>query len=641
MNLYPLFILSLLLAVLTVSLIRIFHLPFSKIRRFTLSAIRIVLILLITIAFFEPSFQFERLPPQNRNIAVLIDNSKSMSLFSPESTVIPFVNILRSINKKSSVKNNRFVFYSFGDSLKKAADSLTFFENKSTFPIITNNNSIDKSSSIIIISDANWSNSVQLSSMVENRSLYYLRLPKSHQNNQLHSDIKNIPASSKDSTHFIFDISGFSTNSLPLTVRCVSYDKPLFEKVIDIKPGNIRETLNFNLKKFSPGTHILRFQILTGDSIINEYRHVHTVSREVFFYHTQFTTPTLDNRFLQLAFSRDSSFMATSSDTADLLIISDNKKNVSTALSSVSKNGLLFFAGTLPCEPLKRTTTNTLIADFSSYSAFNRSGTVSLPPISVYRNCLSSPAERIFAWVSSGQEHSDTIPALFTTSYRNNTALILSLENFWKWDFYPLVSELGEENTFTFSRRIVNAVKEILSFQSSSVYTAVVRNGITDTDPFTLDHSLPRSIGFKDTITLRCTVQKGGIAVLDSSISMIHDGTGKLHTVFNPVSSGNYRYTTILRNGDKQYTYTDSVHINTDNSEYSISGQNEYILTGNARPITQTDTSMLENILNESNSVSILPLKQSVTLSRNWPLILLIFVTYGIELFLRRRWRLD
>ncbi|HEX2955626.1 MAG TPA: hypothetical protein VHO70_02270, partial [Chitinispirillaceae bacterium] len=470
MNIYPLIILVLLLTVLFFSIFRILHLPISKISRFFLSAFRVLLIFLITIAFLEPSFQFERLSPVNRTIPVLIDNSKSMSLFYPESTIIPFTKSLYAINNKCSGKNNRFAIYTFGDSLKKAIDSLTFFENRSNFPVLTRNSIIDKSPSIIIVSDANWTNRVQLSSMAETKTLYYIKLPKPHQSCHFYSDVKSSPGSTKDSIHFTFTITGFTTDSQSIILRCVTTDTTLYQKAFAIAPGSVQQTLDFNLKKLFPGLHVLRFQALINDSIVNEYRHLQLVSKDMYHYRTRFSTPSLDNRFLQLAFARDSSFMATDSDTADLLIISNYTGELSKKLSSISKNELLFFAGTLPCQPLRQSTTNVLIADYSSYSGFNRSGTATLPPISVYHNCLQLPAARIYAWVSSGQEHPDTIPALFTTTYNDKTALILSLTNFWKWDFYPLVSNFGEENTFAFSKRIVDAVKELLSLQSSSVY---------------------------------------------------------------------------------------------------------------------------------------------------------------------------
>jgi hypothetical protein len=565
-----------------------------------------------------------------------------MSLFSPESTVIPFVNYLQTLNRKSEFKRNRFVFYTFGDSLKKAGDSLKFSENQSMFPLITGNGIINKAPTIIIISDANWSNSVQLSTVFENKSVYYFQLPKTLQRSHYFTDIKESQSSSRDTTHFNCNITGFASNAVSLTLRCVTYDKSLYQQTFSLKPGNIQESLDFILKKLTPGIHVLRFQTLINDSIVGEYRHVYKVSKDVFYYRTQFTTPSLDNRFLQLAFSRDSSFMLTSSDTTDLLIISNFTKDISSKITSQLKNGLLFFAGTLPCQPLKLSVTNSLIADFSSYSDFNRSGVISLPPISVYHNCLSSPATRIFAWVSSGGEHPDTIPALFTTIYNNKTALILSLTDFWKWDFFPLVSDLGEENTFTFSKRIVDAVKELLSLQSSSTYTSVASNEITDSDPVSIAHYLPQSFVFNDRITVHSTLKRSdGKIVIDTSMIMVHDGTGKLHTVLKPVLSGNYIYSTTIQNREERYTYTDSVFISPDNREYSITGQNEYILSEIARPISRTDTTSLEKILRESNGASIIPVKQSVTLDRSWPMILLILLTYGVELYLRRRWKLD
>ncbi|HEX2956036.1 MAG TPA: hypothetical protein VHO70_04370, partial [Chitinispirillaceae bacterium] len=172
------------------------------------------------------------------------------------------------------------------------------------------------------------------------------------------------------------------------------------------------------------------------------------------------------------------------------------------------------------------------------------------------------------------------------------------------------------------------------------VYTAVVSNEVTDSDSLLIEHHLPQTFGYNDHITLHCTVKRDNTTVLDSSITMVHDGTGKLKTGFRPVPSGRYSYTIILYKKDEKYTYTDSAFIGTDNREYSVTGQNEYIFSDIARPLLLNDTVSLQRILYESNNSSI-PVRQPVTFSRNWFLLLLILATYGIELFLRRQWKLD
>jgi hypothetical protein len=566
-----------------------------------------------------------------------------MSLFAPESSIIPCIKTISSFNRSSSRADQRFTLYSFGDTLKKATPvDFSFTETSSDFPSITSDNVIDKASSLIIISDANWTNSVSLSSIAENKSIYYLKLPKPHPAPTINLEINSPEHSLKNNSHIRCNISGFISDTSKLTVRCISAGNILAEKTIKPLTGPIHDEISFDLPEMKPGLHVLRFQALVNDSLVTEFRHMQQVARDIFYYRTHFQEPSVDNRFLLLAFSRDSSFTYSIDVMPDVLIINGYSADRSEKPSPISENGLFLFAGSLPCTVRKQAMTNTLITDLSNYSSFNRIETSSLPSIPVIYNCLPTPLTRIYAWVSckSGAQP-DTVPALYTSVFANKKTLFLGLTNFWKWDFSPLVSDLGEEHAFSFSRRIVETVKEILLSNVSSKYIFFINNDVHSSNALIIDHYIPQNFDFNEKVAIHCTAKNSSGIKLDSTIVTSVNGSGIFRTSFPPLPEGNYMFSTSIEGKNGTFTCTDSAFIRSDNREFLVKGQNEYIFTDIAQPIIPADSTFFSNILNNISTATMVPVKTTFTINRNWTLLLLILIIYGTELFLRRRWELD
>jgi hypothetical protein len=642
MNVFSALLSLIIITSLIASILRILRFHGTKTRQTVLITLRSLFSVVLIVAFFEPSIQFERIPRISKTIPVLIDNSASMGLFSPESSIIPCINTISSVNAALSKGDQRFEFYSFGDTLKKSSpDYYSFTDSSSAFPAINSDNTLKKAHSLIIISDANWTNSVSLTSIAENKSIYYLRLPKPHPSTSINLEISSPENSLKNPVHVKCKVNGFVSDTSALTLRCISAGKMLAQKRVNGASGHIQDTFNVKLTELKPGLHIVRFQALLNDSLVAEYRHLQQIARDVFYYKAQFFTPSVDNRFLLLAFSRDSSFSSSADVTPDVLIVTGYKDDNAARLHPVAENGLVLFAGSLPCNSKKTSMTNTLITDLSNYSGFNRIQSSSLPSIPVVHNCLQAPLLRIYAWVSSSTvTRIDTFPALFTSVYSNKKALFLSLSDFWKWDFSPLVSDHGEEQAFSFSRRIVDTVKEILLSNLSATYVSYINNDIHSSTPMTFEHHIPQNFEFNEQVTIQCTVSDNSGRRLDSTVITNINGSGVIRTPFKSLPEGRYLYNTSLTGQKGTYTFSDSVFIRPDDREFLVNNQNEYIFTDIARPVT-ADSAFFSTILNGTITDATVPVKDFFTISRNWVLLLLLLTIYGTELLFRRYWKLD
>jgi hypothetical protein len=566
-----------------------------------------------------------------------------MQLFNPDSSVKPFLRSLSSINELPSRSGNHFVFYSFGDTLKECSpNKLTFKDNCSNFPQVTIINSIDKSQSMIIISDANWTNSVSLQNFAENKALYYLKLPKPKTVETFNIEIKKSEHPINETKKIECILTGITTDTIALILKCKISGIIPPQKTIQLKPGPFHTIADFEIPTLDPGIYVMRFEALVKDSIVAECRHLQQIHKNKFFYRTLLSSPSIDNRFLNLAFSQNSSFSPAITDTPDVMIITAYTQDLSSKLNRIPGNKLLFFAGTLPCTVKKQSTTNTLITDFSQYSEFNRTELSSLPPVSVIYNCNKTPVSRIYAWVScQNGDQIDTVPALYMSNFVNKKALHLSLTNFWKWDFFPLVSDLGEENAFSFSRRVVDVVKEILISTSYNSYVSMIGNEITSSDSFEILHYMPQNFTYNEQVKIHCVVKNKTGTYIDSSIVTSVNGSGIVHTSFHSLPEGIYEYQTSIYHGEEKFTFTDSVFVPADNREDLVSSQNEFIFSDIARPIDYKDSLSLIKAFKEPSAVPMVPIKSSITFNRNWILISLILIIYGTELFLRRRMKLD
>jgi len=82
----------------------------SRVTRSVLLALRLFLFALIMTAFIEPVFVFEQLSSPLRPVSVLVDVSKSMQAFIPDSTVFHAISAFEKWNAVHAGEKNIFVF---------------------------------------------------------------------------------------------------------------------------------------------------------------------------------------------------------------------------------------------------------------------------------------------------------------------------------------------------------------------------------------------------------------------------------------------------------------------------------------------------------------------------------------------------
>ena len=637
---------TLCLFALILSFFSYFKAPCSSKIRGLLFSLRTLFTLLLITAFIEPVIHFERLPEISQTVPVLIDNSKSMRLFNPESTILPFLETLRSINNIHQHNKPLFSLLSFGDSLRtiKKHDG-QFYDVTSTFPVASTARIMSKAQSLIIVSDGNWTNTYSLPDYNENRTIYYMKLP-APQPIPLLSLLGHAPQyTSTDSTiHIECLTSGYASTSSNLTISCFEQNKLLAQSIIAVDSGNINNTIPLRVRFHTPGNHLLRISAALNDSMRTEYRYVLDVIPKTLTYRSSSSVPSLDNRFIMLALENNSSFSKSKvpTDSSDLLIVTRWSSENNHALSLQKKQGLVLFAGCLPCTTLQVYSTTGFLINMSRYSPANRIETASLPPASFIKSCMQSPLNDVYAWATyRNGTKSDTMPALFTTTVANKKHLVLSIRDFWKWDFIPLISAQGEEHTFSFSRRIIETARDIILSSSSDNYIAFPENSSVESDSITINHSLPGTIPYNSTIKIHFTLSSLSRTMIDTSFTNTVTGTRSESFLIPPIPSGIYHYTSSITAKTQQYTYSDSFFISKDNREYSVRNQNEFILNEIGHPLARTDSAALITLFNTDNLTLRAPIKETFHIQRNWIMLITIFILYSTELIIRRKNSLD
>ncbi|HEX3020239.1 MAG TPA: hypothetical protein VHP36_08045 [Chitinispirillaceae bacterium] len=266
--------------------------------------------------FFEPVFHFHRFFSTQKTIPVLVDASQSMSLFGPESTVIPFLKRLQQINETIDSKRKKYHIFLFGDSLRDLSklEDLKFMDKTSQFP--TDCSKYLNDSELVIISDANWTNTFPVDFFAD-KNIQYLHM-SDFENAPflriLHSEITSTPADSIATLQVAID--GRIEESKPVNLKIMENQKIINRFSINESAGYFKRNLEIKLPSTSPGIHLYRLNAFISDSLhTNDYM-IRYVAPQNFLYDLQSTSPSLDRRFLALSISKHPEFKKTTKQTS-------------------------------------------------------------------------------------------------------------------------------------------------------------------------------------------------------------------------------------------------------------------------------------------------------------------------------------
>ncbi len=637
-------------AVAILSIIRYAAIPLTFRKKSTLISLRITQIVLIFIAFFEPAFHFQRLSSNNNNIPVLVDVSQSMSLFEPDSTIIPLLNKLQQINDSNGTKSNKFQFILFGDSVRNATDlrKINFNDNRSEFPSAYDK-MLNNSNVLFIISDANWSNTVPLD-FFSNKTIHYLKLPKFKHAPFLRILNSEVFHSKTNSSSVLrLTIEGRIEQEKPITISVVEKQRLIGEQILNERPGFFKRTLELKLPAASPGKHLYRISAAHSGSLFTSAYILRYATPDKFLFQLSSSFPTLDRRFLSLSLSKNKEFKRNdkeSREKIDCIFFFSYNDTTPSVLKNLKPQGIAVFIGCLPCTKYKTFTPaasdfvtivpDKLISD--SDHIFQK-----LPPPSKIMICPElSPYTPLLSLSIKNKNENDTMPLLFSTEWKRHHALVFGATDLWKLDFWPMSTEHSEEQAFAFSELFLTLVKEQLLSRISEQFFLFPSESTKESDSISFSVSFPSTIpvSYKTDITLSIRDMNGKV-VLDTTIKTINTGSTKQKFAIRAIAGGKYIYNSSINLNNKEYFFSDSLYIRKHNRELQIPGQNTLLLSEIGQSVSFNDITALAENLKEENSGADLFIEDSIQFNRNWWLLLLILASLAIEWIYRRYTGLD
>ena len=399
---------ALFIALAGTSVFRIIRLPIRLRGRLFFLGLRCILLAILAAAFSEPAFVFERLSPPVRPVPVLIDVSKSMRLFSPDSAILPFLARLEQWNVTHAASGRTFALYCFGDSLRPLVRNgkPAWSDRQSFLPATMKDRTLRQANAMIVISDGNWSNATLPTENFSDKSVWYLPLPAIQRSPYLQMDLvhfqETLPADSLlVATIALEGLSKGADDSV--TLKVMEKNVCLQRKSASVPAGFFRREVTFRFGKRAAGRHLYRLEAQfvassqsTAFPITCSRWVLHTALPGYFTYSLYNARPSLDRRFLQLALGRDHDFKESrsgSTEGIDLLVLFDWDAGAQQVALRVKPRGGFCFMGTepLPFDTLAAPPVSIFLrsqgptdVDGSGFGPFNDLDCSRLPPPSRY-----------------------------------------------------------------------------------------------------------------------------------------------------------------------------------------------------------------------------------------------------------------
>lgn len=626
------------------AIVRYSRLPLTSSRRIFLILLRTGWVICFALSFYQPTFVFERFESYKHNIPVLVDVSRSMQLFTPDSCVGPFLDTLDSIQKRSEGRFS-FSYLAFGDSTRETgADILHFTDGKSSFPHLLSDRQLRDSRDLILVSDGHWSNLRKSSQIFPGKSIHFLQLPEATPEPFLNITYTAPYTAPSDS---FFDISvsinGYSRKESELKTNLQMKNAVIKSEKAVIGKGFFNNKVTFRVRNRRPGRKLYTIRA-AFDSAGTEASLIHQTIPHFLTYRLYSANPTLNKRYIAQSLKSRPDFKEDKS-SPDILFVFDWDSTAERLLRTLPPHGTAVFIGCMPCKS-QRTNNPQLNVRQKTNGGINSTADLStLPPPQAILHCKKSPVSRqttLLYSILHEQDRTETVPVLFSGRFRSRPSLFCPVEGLWRWDFWPMSISRAENESFVFSSILLSQAREILLNHLSDSFILYPPEPVSETDSVHLMMALPSTTPVFEPLELFLTIKDSGI-VLDTSIQYTPQGLNKQQLSLRPLPTGNYEITSRLKTGTSTFSSNGSLSVRPDNNELSVSEQNRTFLEEFARPLDMNDSTAMHelySILNQRSTEN-RTVKERIRIQRSWILLGLILSFVLLELLLRKKWSID
>jgi hypothetical protein len=640
----------------------------SRAGRWILTGLRIGIFLALAVALVEPVFTVQRFAARQNVIPVLIDVSESMRLFRPDSSVVPFLRSLNALQKDNSQKDLRFTLLCFGDSLRPcaSAESLRFSDKQSILPSSFTEKQALLAPLCLIISDGHFSNtSLPRGPYQEKTCLYYTLGPVSPRpflSPEILSVKDHVEADSPSVA--VVHLQGFSEAQGSLQLICRVKSAVMSRQTVRTGSGFFSDTAVLPLPTSRQGRFLYTITITSSDNTMHRVLYfTQTVVPGRFIARLFPGVPSIDRRFLSLALKNDRQWIVTTGaeDKCDALFILDHPGAGPDAIKALEPRGIVVFLGTPDCNGMTAVSpvSFSLVTYQAGDSLFGQFTGADLPPPSRLFRCsvpfLSHPRPLLGCRVpdeAHGTGHGrlhDTIPFLSLGTFERHEAVAIAGQDLWRLDFWPL-SAARQSESESFIQHVASFVKQqIVQNNTSGFLVYPSSSELFENDSVRLTLMLPsdpnarnfQQSGPYDPMasfivdTLSKTVLSSGPLKIDM------DDPFRGTVMLPPLSHGTYRYQCAIEFGGTRYEFHDTLHIDPNQEELSVPGQNTVLLNQIGLPLQQNSVrAVLEAYAAASTSKRDI-VADTFELRKSWPLLAVILGFLTLEWLVRRRQNLE
>lgn len=644
MTLLRLLCLALILGATILAIVQTYSTVLPAWKKAAFISLRLLAGTLIILAFTEPSFTVNWLPERNRPLPVLVDASRSMSLFSVDSVLQHFRAALNKLDSNRLSNRRTLRWFLFGDSLRRhdGNAAFTFNDRRSFFPSMIGDPFLQKATELIVISDANWSNSAPVFS--NGKAIWYLPLAPPRLSPAISVSLPDtITAAAKKPRPVKIPCWGRASDATIIAIEITEDSSKILADSVTAGPGPFSHTFEALLPAASAGLHLYRVRVANRiDSVEQSCYLVYHAVAQTFNYTMISSRQSLDLRFFRLAIARRSMLIETapSSERHDAVFFFGDGGGNEAGLTS---GALAVYIGSVPGKTAGVDSiagARLFLPRCSAINPFLHLPLRDLPPItSIARNPRITPA---CPWLSA-QIGNDTIPLLFNGFYRNLPIVVCAFSGFWKWDFLPLSHTTGEAEAFAFSNLLVDAIIEKLHTMKTDTLLVFPCGQPTEIDSLRLCCCIPHSARLAETIRIPCTISKENSVfrydtLLDFSPSFPLIGKVTLP----PLDSGRYSVRCSLSSATKTMRSAVEFEIEADKSELLVSAQNETLLREIGQPLDITSEDQLAGLLHPSEGNPIdQTVRKRVVIKRSWGILIALLLLLGVEWLMRRLAELD
>jgi hypothetical protein len=627
------------------TLYRCFRQRISARRKWTVCLLRLSVLALVALAFFQPTLRLTRLKSTDSSPIVLIDLSRSMRQYDADS-------LIADLARAFDATESRMPVFGFGDSLR-ALDGLRgirFDDQRSDFPRTIEFGGPGGHREAVLVSDGNWTNASLPRPGSREIMLHYLPLSLRRRTPWLQLAVIDQPTAAIVDSPAVaaVGINGYSAGPSGFAVRLKRGSRTIHRRNVSLDSGTVSDTLQLPLTSSRAGTFLYTVSLTDStDSVHSTVHFTHTVQRARLQALFHGTVPSLDRRFISLAIDRSARWQRISRTEADakpdLLMLFSWDSEARALVDKSPRTSTIVFVGALPCrEPIRHN------GDVFSTAVTDQNERLSdrpLPPPAAVLTCTDSEVRILRTLVSAhrtvgADSLNDSLPLVYEGFWRGKRIVVAAAEGLWRWDFWQAGS-FDEQRPMVFSDnflRQIDAVARSNAGRKLHVYPAA--SPLFDTDSIPMRMLLPARLLTGDMVNLRLHLINTQQDTTFSFVKSIRLGTETELTIhIPPQPAGNYRYEGHVDTRAAHLTAGDSLRIAGDNAELRTFGQNTQLLAHLASPITvdQTALALQGGRRDGPPETTIYPFRFRQT----WYVLLGAVLLVTMEWLLRKRWRLD